>query len=94
MYLYERQEDSVVELDEVSPLLPVLGDGGGAGTPARGRGRPLVTGTATGTFGRLSLGAKQDRAVDVAGGLGLRPVMLHDVREVLLVGFSRNLKQQ
>ena len=95
--LDERQEDSVVELDEVAALLPVLSDGGDAGH-LTGRGGRVVSvgGRAVGLRAPAlrPLAAEQHGAVDVAGGLGLAAVVLHDVREVLLEGFPGHLGKQ
>ena len=82
----------VVKLDEVAPLLPVR-DGGGGRQPGRCRRR--VPRAEAGVH-RLGGGQQrprpqQDGPVDVAGGLRLVAVVLHDVGEVLVERLARHL---
>ena len=42
--------------------------------------------------GGCSFASKKDRAIHMAGGLGLVPIMLHDIREILLKRLPRHLQ--
>ena len=82
-------EDDVVELDEVTAFLAVH-DRRRRGRSRRRRWRRkfcrlrVLFAGFVGLGGRFrrSLGVEEDRPVDVAGGLRLVPVVLHDVGEV------------
>lgn len=82
-------EDDVVELDEVAAFLAVH-DRRRRGRSSRRRWRRkfcrlrVLFAGFVGLGGRFrrSLGVEEDRPVDVAGGLRLVPVVLHDVGEV------------